>query len=156
MSKTTQILTMDVDNEFGVLTRITALIRREGLNIKGLSVAETVSCQVSRLTVVVEMQGIELQTILSRIGRLDCVHTISVYEPAAALKRELALVLCLRESGLWKGERVLWDNGRVVCFELTGTPEELNDYVARSRERGLIALSRSGAVTIEKGVRDDD
>ena len=43
MPKTSHILMMNVDNEFGVLTRITALIRRAGLNIKGLSVAETLS-----------------------------------------------------------------------------------------------------------------
>lgn len=36
MPKASCILMMDVDNEFGVLTRITALIRRAGLNIKGL------------------------------------------------------------------------------------------------------------------------
>lgn len=151
MPKVCQILTMQVDNEFGVLTRITSLIRREGLNIKGLSVAETVSPSLSRLTVNVEMQGIALSHILDRLSRLDCVRRVSVYREDTTVKRELALVLCLRTSTLWQGRPIVWENESAVCFELTGTPEEVDGFLAGAADQGVIDVARGGAVTIEKG-----
>ncbi len=150
MQKTTQILTMNVDNEFGVLTRITALIRRAGLNIKGLSVAETVSPQIARLTVNVEMQGIPLEDILGRLQRLDCVRGIQAADDGHFYKRELIAVTCARSSHLWQGKQILWQTKERVCFESIQTPEEIGQMLSAANQDEIFQIYRSGVVTVDK------
>ena len=74
------ILVMDVDDEFGVLTRITGRIRREGLNIAELSVAQTSVAGISRMTIRVELRGIPVEQVISRLARFDCVKDIHLCE----------------------------------------------------------------------------
>lgn len=150
MHRNLQIFSLLVDNEFGVLTRITALIRREGLNIKGLTVAETLTPSVSHLTVTVEMQGVKLETVVKRLGRLDCIRSFTVCTDAGFVRQELCLVVCTRESGLWQGQPILWEDATSVCFSCVGTPEALTAYLAENRAH-LLRVSRSGVVTIQKG-----
>ena len=150
MPKTSHILMMNVDNEFGVLTRITALIRRAGLNIKGLSVAETLSPSVSRLTVNVETQGFEMSEVAGRIRRLNCVRELVICGEGNTLQQEMALIRCRRESPLCQGRELLWEDGETACFQLSAPPAQLDRFVAENAGQ-ILDVSRSGAVTIAIG-----
>ncbi len=70
------MITLDllVDNEFGVLTRITALVRREGFNIRCLAVDETENPEISRLLICVESMQSAVPRVVVRLNRLGCVH----------------------------------------------------------------------------------
>lgn len=72
--KSLKTIFMMVDNEFGVLTRITALVRREGFNIKSLAVSVTENPEVSRMLIAVECVDSALSKVLERLSRLDCVR----------------------------------------------------------------------------------
>ena len=73
MHGNTMTLKLLVDNEFGVLTRITALIRREGLNIKSLAVEVTENPELSQVLISVECIINSLPKVLSRLNKLGCV-----------------------------------------------------------------------------------
>lgn len=64
---------MLVDNEFGVLTRITAMLRREGFNIKSLAVEVTDNPEISQMLVSVECIDSALPRVLTRLNKLGCV-----------------------------------------------------------------------------------
>lgn len=149
------ILVMDVDDEFGVLTRITGRIRREGLNIAALSVAQTAVPGVSRMTIRVEMQGISLEQVVERLSRFDCVRTIQVCQAQTHLVRELALISCKADSPLCKKEKTVSRTAGRVCFEKTGTPEELDRYLQDNLGE-ILEFSRSGAITLQQGGTDDE
>ncbi|NLG52426.1 MAG: ACT domain-containing protein [Clostridiales bacterium] len=68
-------ISMLVDNEFGVLTRITALVRRDGLNIKSLAVTETKDKAVSRLLIAVECTDNSFIKVLARLKKLGCIKS---------------------------------------------------------------------------------
>lgn len=67
---------LTVDNEFGVLTRVTALIRREGWNIKSLSVDETERSDISRMTIDLECAEHTAEQVIKRLSRLASVRAI--------------------------------------------------------------------------------
>lgn len=64
---------MLVDNEFGVLTRITAMLRREGFNIKSLAVEVTDNPEISQMLVSVECIQSAVPKVLTRLNKLGCV-----------------------------------------------------------------------------------
>ena len=85
------ILTLTVDNEFGVLTRITAQIRREGWNIKSLAAEETADRSISRITLALQCFDSTLPSVVSRLSRLACVRHVSAYDAARCICRELTI-----------------------------------------------------------------
>ncbi len=151
MARSTQTLTLMVDNEFGVLTRITALVRREGWNIKSLAVAETENPAVSSLTLSVECVASTFAHVTARLGRLACVRALSVYTPATHTGRELLLarVACdaaaLAQAAQRLGARML--PGGVL--EAAGAPGEIDALLTELRALGPVDAARSGIVTLE-------
>lgn len=69
-----------VDNEFGVLTRITALVRREGMNIKSLAVTDTKKPELSHMIISVECIESRLNQIIERLQKLNCIKKVVVLD----------------------------------------------------------------------------
>lgn len=144
------ILVMDVDDEFGVLTRITGRIRREGVNIDALSVAQTATPGISRMTICIETRTVPFEQIINRLTKFDCVKNIFLCDEEKKPVRELLLVRCPANSSLHQGESIIEQNGDTVTFEKTGTPQEIDTYL-KDHHSQISEFSRSGAVTVETG-----
>lgn len=151
------ILTLLVDNEFGVLVRVSSQIRREGWNIKSLAVAETTDPAVSRLTLSLECFAATLQGVLHKLARLQCVRNVSYYDPARDACREMALLRVPEEN--WAaaepvaaaaGARLLSQGGGYRMLELCAEPEELTRRIAALGAVAAVEAARTGAVTLEK------
>ena len=89
MLKTISIL---VDNEAGVLARVTNLFSRRGFNIDSLAVGTTDDPSVSRITVRVDCDDRVLRQIIFQVGKLVCVHKVKVLDDNALVTRELTLI----------------------------------------------------------------
>jgi acetolactate synthase I/III small subunit len=164
MSKrTAQTLILLVDNEFGVLTRVTASIRREGWNIRSLVVAETMDAAVSRLTISVECIDSTLPNVLERLGRLACVRSISAYSDATHFRRELILVTMSaehRKFALHAGEAIgahVIEGGKAgaLTLEFSGVPEQAESLLAALKPLGIVNVARSGIVTLERPAKEE-
>jgi acetolactate synthase-1/3 small subunit len=156
-----QTLILLVDNEFGVLTRVTALVRREGWNIKSLAVAETMDPAVSRLTISVECIDSTLPHVLERLGRLACVKGITAYAEATHFSRELILVTleggegerAIKEAeGL--GARILDSSGGMLTVEFSGEPGHAEALIATLKSFGTVNIARSGIVALERPAKE--
>src|SRR5436305_3785134 len=90
MSKHT--LSVLVENRPGVLTRVAALFARRGFNIHSLAVGPTEHPEVSRITVVVDVDDLPLEQVTKQLNKLVNVLKIVELEPAASVQRELLLV----------------------------------------------------------------
>ncbi len=153
--RTAHILTLKVNNEFGVLTRITAQIRREGWNIKSLAVAESMDPLISRITLALECFDSTLPTVLHRLSRLNCVISVTAFEAETHVCRELA-VIRVASSGenidaLAKrfGADILKKTDETV-LELAGTPQELDAFIlALEEEQGEVTAARTGPIVLE-------
>ena len=149
------ILTLMVDNEFGVLTRITAQIRREGWNIKTLAVAECVDSSISRITLSLECFDATLPQVIHRLSRLACVRSVSAYEPGSQLCRELAVVKlpALSESIQALADeyqaRVIVSSDATSVLELTASPAVLDEFLFKLKEIGMTDVVRTGPIILQ-------
>ena len=85
-------LSVLVENRPGVLTRVAALFARRGFNIHSLAVGPTEHPEVSRITVVVDVEDLPLEQVTKQLNKLVNVIKIVELEPTASVQRELLLV----------------------------------------------------------------
>ncbi|MDL2257620.1 acetolactate synthase small subunit [Eubacteriales bacterium OttesenSCG-928-K08] len=152
--QTAHILTLMVDNEFGVLTRITAQIRREGWNIKSLAVAECMEPSVSRITLSLECFDTTLPNVVHRLSRLACVRSVTPCDDSIHLSRELAIVRAKPSAAKAViaiaaefGAKIV-ETEQEVTLELSGDPVTLDDFCKRLNEIPDVDVARTGPIVL--------
>ncbi len=160
------ILAVIVDNEPGVLSRVVGLISARGYNIESLTVAETdMEKHTSRITVVTQGTPAKIEQIKAQLGRLVPVRrVIDVSAESDALERELALVKvvatgehrleAMRVSGIFRA-RALDTTQTSFVFEVTGARDKINAFIELMKPLGLTEVSRTGVLSIRRGVERD-
>lgn len=151
-----------VDNEPGVLARVIGLFSGRGYNIESLTVAEVDKEQeLSRITVVTSGTRMIIEQIKAQLDRLVPVHRVhDLTDEGPSVERELALVKvagtgerrieAMRIAEIFKA-RVVDATLSSFVFELTGTAQELTDFVGLMGQLGLVEISRTGVVAISRG-----
>ena len=151
-----------VDNEAGVLARVIGLFAGRGYNIESLTVAEVdVEAHLSRITVVTSGTPMIIEQIKNQLGRLVPVHKVSdLTIEGPHVERELALVKVrgtgekrvesLRIADIFRA-RVVDSTIESFVFEMTGSTEKLNAFIALMQPLGLVDVSRTGSVAIARG-----
>jgi acetolactate synthase-1/3 small subunit len=155
-------LSVLVENRPGVLTRVAGLFARRGFNIHSLAVGPTEHAEVSRITVVVDVEDLPLEQVTKQLNKLVNVIKIVELEPQASVQRELLLVkvradLQTRSHVL---ETVRLFRAKVVdvapdavTIEVTGNPDKLEAFLRVLEPFGIRELVQSGLVAIGRGNR---
>jgi len=151
-----------VDNEPGVLARVIGLFSGRGYNIESLTVAETDAAQqLSRITIVTSGTRMVIEQIKNQLDRLVPVHRgRDLTDEGPHIERELALIKVagagerriesLRIADIFKA-RIVDVTLNSFVFELTGTADELNDFIGIMSQLGMVDVSRTGVVAISRG-----
>lgn len=151
-----------VDNEPGVLARVIGLFSGRGYNIESLTVAEVdPEHGLSRITIVTSGTPMIIEQIKAQLFRLVPVHRVrDLTLSGPAVERELALVKVrgtgerrvesLRIADIFRA-RAIDSTTESFVFELTGSPEKLDAFIALMRPLGLVDVSRTGVVAIARG-----
>ena len=155
-------LAVVVDNEPGVLARIAGLFSGRGYNIESLTVSETEhERHLSRITIVTTGTNAILAQIKAHLERLVPVHRVLNFTLAGqAIERELALVKvegrgelrveAMRLASAF-GARTVDATLTSFIFELTGTTEEVERFIATMIGVGLVEVSRTGVAAMGRG-----
>ena len=156
------VLTLTVDNEAGILAKIAGLFTARGYNIDSLTVADiTENHSVSRITIVTHGPPAQIDQIHAQLDRLVPVHKVlDLTELGAHVERELALVKvagtgearveALRIAEVFRA-KVVDTTTRSFIFELTGTPDKIDNFIGLMRELGLVEVGRTGIVGMMRG-----
>jgi acetolactate synthase-1/3 small subunit len=156
------VLAVMVDNEPGILAKITGLFTARGYNIDSLTVADiTEDHAVSRITIVTNGPPQVIDQIEAQLERLVPVHKVTDLTTAGPhVERELALIKvagsgdkrveALRVAEIFRAHVVDTTTTSFV-FELTGAPEKIDTFVALMRGLGLVEVGRSGVVGMIRG-----
>ena len=156
------VLTVTVDNEPGILAKITGLFTARGYNIDSLTVADiAVDHAVSRITMVTTGPPPVIDQIRAQLERLVPVHKVTdLTEEGPHVERELALVKvsgtgetrveALRIADIFRAKSVDITTSSFI-FELTGAPDKIDSFVGLMRELGLVEVGRSGIVGMMRG-----
>ena len=160
MSKHT--LSVLVENKPGVLARIAGLFSRRGFNIDSLAVGPTEHAEVSRMTIVVNVEDSPLEQVTKQLNKLVEVIKIVELEGSAAVDRELLLVK-VKADAESRGqvlETVQLFRAKVVdvatdavTIEVTGNTEKLDAFLRVLEPFGIRELVQSGMVSIGRGGR---
>ena len=89
---TSHVLSLLVEDKPGLLTRVAGLFARRGFNIESLAVGVTEVPGLSRITVVVDVEGLPLEQVTKQLNKLVNVIKIVELDPAASVQREHMLV----------------------------------------------------------------
>ena len=155
-------LSILVDNEAGVLARIVGLFSARGYNIESLTVADvSADHAVSRITVVTTGTAHVIEQIIAQLDRIVAVHKVSDLTALGPhVEREMALVKvagngvardeALRMADVYRARVVDATTGSFV-FEVTGSTDKIDTFVALMGEVGLIEVVRTGVVAIARG-----
>ncbi len=160
MSKHT--LSVLVENTPGILARVAGLFARRGFNIHSLAVGPTEHPDVSRMTVVVDVDELPLEQVTKQLNKLINVIKIVELEQSASVQRELLLVkvradMASRSAVL---ETVRLFRAKVVdvapdavTVEVTGNPDKLEAFLKVVEPFGIRELVQSGLVAVGRGSR---
>jgi acetolactate synthase-1/3 small subunit len=156
------VLTITVDNEAGILAKIAGLFTARGYNIDSLTVADiSENHAVSRITIVTQGPPAVIDQIHAQLERLVPVHkVVDLSENGPHVERELALIKvagkgdsrveALRVADVFRAKVVDTTTASFI-FELTGTPEKIDSFIAIMRELGLVEVGRTGIVGMTRG-----
>ena len=156
------VLAITVDNEAGILAKIAGLFTARGYNIDSLTVADiSENHSVSRITIVTHGPPAVIDQIRAQLERLIPVHKVSdLTEMGPHVARELALIKvsgtgdirveALRVADVFRA-KVVDTSISSFIFELTGTPDKIDSFVALMRELGLVEVGRTGIVGLMRG-----
>lgn len=158
----THTLSVLVENKPGILARVAGLFARRGFNIHSLAVGPTEYPEISRMTVVVDVEELPLEQVTKQLNKLVNVIKIVELEPSSSVQRELLLVKVkadlqnrshvLETAQLFRA-KVVDVAPEAVTIEVTGNPEKLDAFLKLLEPFGIRELVQSGLVAVSRGNR---
>ncbi len=160
MSKHT--LSVLVENKPGILARVASLFSRRGFNIDSLAVGTTEHPDISRMTIVVNVEDRPLEQVTKQLNKLINVIKIVELDPGVSVERELVLIKVRadQETRSQVLETVQLFRAKVidvavdaVTIEATGSKDKLEALIRVLEPFGIKELVQSGMVAIGRGAR---
>jgi len=151
-----------VEHTPGVLARVSSLFMRRGFNIESLAVGPTEIPEISRMTIVVNVDDLPLEQVTKQLNKLVNVLKIVELESTSAVERELMLIK-VKTDPQTRGqvlETVQLFRAKVVdvatdavTIEATGDSAKLKAMLNVLEPFGIREIAQSGRVAIGRGAR---
>jgi acetolactate synthase-1/3 small subunit len=152
-----QLISLLVENKPGALMRVTGLLSARGYNIESLTVARTLDPELSRMSIVVDVEPNQRAQVIKQMNKLINVLQATDLTEAPAVRRELVLLrvranlqnrtAILKEAEIF-GARAVDSSVEGFALEATGDPEKLDEFIDVMRSYGEIEVTRSGLVAV--------
>jgi len=151
-----------VENEFGVLSRVAALFSARGFNIDSINAAPTNEEGITRITIVTKGDEGILEQIVKQLNKL--IDTIKVvdFSDGSSIEREMALIKVTAEDNnraevlrivdIFRA-KIIDVTAKSYTIEATGDPQKIDAILELLRPLGLKELVRTGAVAIGRGAK---
>ena len=89
---TRHTLSVLVDNASGVLSQVSRLFSRKDYNIESLAVGATDNPEISRITIEVLADDLQITQIMNQLGKMFVVHSVKRLDSEHSIRRELVLI----------------------------------------------------------------
>lgn len=155
-------LSVLVEDKPGVLARVASLFSRRGFNIESLAVGPTEVPDVSRMTIVVNVESLPLEQVTKQLNKLINVIKIVELDPEASVQREIMLVKVkadmetrshIIETVQLFRAKIVDVAADAVTIEATGKHEKLEALLRILDQYGIKELVQSGLVAVGRGPR---
>ncbi len=162
MNNEKHLLSILVDNEPGVLSRIAGLFSGRGYNIESLNVAQTADPDVSRITMLTSGDNAIIEQIEKQLNKLINVITVSNLTGTKHVQRELCLVKVharsehraeiLRIVDIFRC-RVVDVGPEHFVVEMSGDEGKIKAFMDLLKPMGIMETARTGALALSRGAK---
>lgn len=157
------VLSVLVENQSGVLSRISGLFSRRGYNIDSLTVGETEDTKTSRMTIVVRGDDYILEQIKKQLNKLIDVIKIIELKQSQAVFRELALIKVdappnsrasiISTIDIFRA-KVVDVAKESLTAEITGDQSKVDAFIELMSPYGIREIVRTGLTALERGNKE--
>ncbi len=153
------ILSVLVENKFGVLTRVAGLFSGRGYNIDSLNVAPTHDSTASRMTIVTQGDEATLEQICKQLNKLPDVLEVRDFRESEYVDRELVLVKVKVDSKTRAEVMQITDifrakivdvQPKTLTVEITGNESKVEKFLELMNTFGVTGLARTGKVALPR------
>jgi len=153
------IISVLVENKFGVLSRVSGLFSGRGFNIETISIGPTLDPSISQMTIVTTGDERILEQIIKQLNKLIDVIKVTDFADKEYVEREMCLIkinapLELRSEALRIADifraRVVDSTQKSYTFQVTGDEKKINAFVELLQPMGIKEIVRTGKVAITR------
>ena len=155
-----QTISVLVENQAGVLNRITSLFSRRAFNIDSLAVGVTDDPTISRITIIVENGNNVVEQVEKQLNKLVEVIKVRTLEEGSFIGRELMILKVNANSKTRPnimticsicGAKVADISPTSMTMELSDTPDRLDAFQEMMRTFNILEVVRTGVIALQKG-----
>ena len=155
-----QTISVLVENQAGVLNRITSLFSRRAFNIDSLAVGVTDDPSVSRITIIVDSGNSVVEQVEKQLNKLVEVIKVRTLDEASMIGRELMILKASANTRTRSdimticnlcGAKVADLSPNSITIEVSDTPDRVNTFEELMRPFHILEVVRTGMVALQKG-----
>ena len=155
-----QTISVLVENQAGVLNRITSLFSRRAFNIDSLAVGVTDDPSVSRITIIVDSGNSVVEQVENQLNKLVEVIKVRTLDEASMIGRELMILKVSANTRTRSdimticnlcGAKVADLSPNSITIEVSDTPDRVNTFEELMRPFHILEVVRTGMVALQKG-----
>jgi acetolactate synthase I/III small subunit len=153
------IISVLVENKFGVLTRVAGLFSGRGYNIDSLNVAPTHDATASRMTIVTHGDEATLEQIVKQLNKLPDVLKVQDFREGEYVDRELVLIKVsvdaksraevMQITDIFRA-KIVDVQPKSLTVEITGTESKVGKFLDLMKAFGVMDLTRTGQVAMPR------
>ena len=158
-----RVYSLIVDNNPGVLSRISGLFSRRGYSIDSITAGVTADPRFTRITIVSSGDELILSQIEKQVRKLEDIIEIKVLEPSDSVYRELIMVKVkankserseiISVADIFRAKIVDVEKDSLMV-ELTGTQSKLDAFLNLLGGYDILELARTGITGLNRGMKD--
>ena len=158
-----RVFSLLVDNNPGVLSRISGLFSRRGYSIDSITAGVTADPRFTRITIVSSGDELILSQIEKQVRKLEDIIEIKVLEPSDSVYRELIMVKVrankserpeiISVADIFRAKIVDVEKDSLMV-ELTGTQSKLDAFLNLLEGYDILELARTGITGLNRGMKD--
>ena len=155
-----QTISVLVENQAGVLNKITGLFSRRAFNIESLAVGVTDDPSVSRITIIVDNGNSVVEQVEKQLNKLVEVIKVRTLDETSMIGREL-MILKVSANSRTRGDimticnicgaKVADLSPTSISIELSDTPDRVNTFEELMRPFNILEVARTGMIALQKG-----
>ena len=158
-----RVFSLLVDNNPGVLSRVSGLFSRRGYSIDSITAGVTADPRITRITIVASGDELILSQIEKQVRKLEDVIEIKVLHPKDSVYRELIMVKVrankterteiISVADIFRAKIVDVEKDSLMV-ELTGNGSKVDAFLELLEGYEILELARTGITGLQRGIKD--
>lgn len=158
------VISVLVENEPGVLSRVVGLFSGRGFNIESLNVAPVLEDNASRMTITTYGDKMITEQIMKQLHKIVSVIKVMEFDDKSAIEREMMFVK-VQAEGQARGEilrtveifrcKVIDVSNSEMTIEATGDHDKLEAILSLLQRFGIKEIARTGSVAMRRSKKTD-